>query len=126
MKKINVLNIICAFLALVVYLIFFLRDGNVLIKTYPIRVFYIGAALAIGMIFLAFLKKIRDGIIMDILYMIYLILFIAGNFLAGYFGKTKQLFAMYVNYPVYVKYVFIVLLIINVVFFIKSFKNEEA
>lgn len=125
MKKLNILNIVLAFLTLVVYLFFFIQNGQTLIQTYPIKVFYIGAALSIGMIFLAFLKKLRNGVIMDILYMLYLVLFVAGNFLATYYGKTKYLFGMYVNYPMYIKYVFIVVLLVNIVFFIKAFADEE-
>lgn len=125
MKKVNILNIIVSFICLGVYMFFMLKDGSKYLDGYGVEMLYLGAGISIIFILLSFFKYIRNGIWMDIIYMVYLLIFVGGNVLSNYLGSSKKLYAVFVNYPFWIKYVVIVLLIINIITFIKSFKEEE-
>ncbi len=120
-KKVNLLNIIVSFIVLGIYMFFMLRDGSKYLDGYGVEMLYLGVSLSIVLILFSFFKKLRDSIWMDIIYMVYLGIFIFGNFYANYLGSGKKLYAVFINYPIWIKFVFIGLLILNIISFILSF-----
>ena len=125
MKKINILNIIFGFACLIVYMFFMLKNGSKYVDVYSVESLYLGASFSIVFILFAFFKKIRNSIWMDIIYMLYLLLFVIGNFLAINLGKTKKLYGVFMCYPSIVKYLVIIVLVINLLFFILSFGGKK-
>lgn len=125
MKKINIINVVVSFICLGIYMFFMLRDGNKYLDDYGVNMLYLGAALSVILILLSLFKYLRNGLWMDIIYMIYLFLFIGGDFYSRNIGKDKYIYGVFINYPSKLKYILIVLLIVNIVFFIINLKEEE-
>ncbi len=125
MKKINIINVVVSFVCLVIYMFFMLRDGSKYLDTYGVNMLYLGAGLSIVLILFSLFKYIRNGLWMDIIYMIYLLLFIGGDFFSRHIAKDKYIYGVFINYPSRLKYVLIVLLMANIVFFVISLKEEK-
>ncbi len=127
MKKLNIINIIFGFFCLVIYMYFMIKDGSKYVDIYSVESLYLGVSFSVVFILFAFFKKLRNSIWMDLIYMLYLLLFIIANFLALNLGSSKKLYGVFLCYPSYIKYVVIVVLAVNILFFILSFKgvNED-
>ena len=123
MKKLNIVNIIISFLILGIYLFFFFKNGNKLIQEYDINLFYKGMVFGITLVLFSMLKLIRDGNIMDILYIVYMLLFVVINFLSDIYGKGMEIQVLFMNYPFYIKYILIVLIIVNVIVLVRTLKK---
>ena len=125
MKKINILNMIVSFLVIAIYLFLFFKNGSKLIQEYNINSFYKGMVFGITLFLFSMLKFIRDGYIMDIIYIIYMAMFVIINFFSNIFGKGMEIQVLFMNYPFYIKYVLIVMIIINIIAFVRTIKKDS-
>jgi len=125
MKKVNRLNIIFSFFSLIIYMFNMLKYGNKYLNIYGVEMLYLGAFLSVILIMFSFFKSIRNSIWMDIIYMIYVLMFIGANYLNVILGSSRKLYGALVNYPTWYKYLLIINLLINLVFFIKSFRSDD-
>ena len=125
MKKLNIVNIIVSFLILGVYLFLFFKNGSKLIQEYNINLFYKGMVFGVTLVLLSMLKYIRNGTIMDILFILYMLLFVVINFISDIKGKGMEIEVLFMNYPFYIKYVVIVLIIINIIVLVRTIKKDS-
>ena len=125
MKKINILNMIVSFLVIAIYLFLFFKNGSKLIQEYDINLFYKGMVFGITLFMFSMLKFIREGYIMDIIYIIYMAMFVMINFFANIFGKGMEIQVLFMNYPFYIKYVLIVMILINIIAFVRTIKKDS-
>ncbi len=124
-KKINIMNIIVTILVLGVYVFNLLRKGREFIIDYPVNMLYIGAGFGIVMLMFSLFKYLRDSVWMDLIYMIYLLLFLGLNIYALILGKFWNLYATFICYSPWVKYVVGFMLFINIVVFVKDLKGGD-
>jgi hypothetical protein len=124
MKKINIINIVVSIICLSLYMFFMIRDGNRYLNSYGFNILFIGALISVVLLLLSLFKYLRNGLWMDIIYMFYLLLIIVGDFLSRYVWNNKYIYGIFINYPSRLKYILIVLLVVNIVFFIISLKEE--
>ena len=124
MKKINIINIVVSVISLSLYMFFMLRDGNNYMNSYGFNILFMGALLSVALLLFSLFKYIRNGIWMDIIFIFYLLLFIVGDILSRYVWKNKYIYGMFINYPPKLKYILIVLLLANIVFFVISLKED--
>ncbi len=125
MKKLNIINVIVSFLVLGVYLFLFFKNGSKQIEEYSINLFYKGMLFGITLFFFSLLKLIRDGYIMDIIYILYMIIFVVINFISDKLGQGREISVLFMNYPKYIKYVLIVMILINIFFFVKTLGKDS-
>ena len=125
MKKLNIINVIVSCVVLGIYLFFFFRDGSKLIQQYNINLFYKGMVFGITLVLFSLLKLIRDGYIMDILYIFYMILFIVINIISNKVGNGREISVLFMNYPAYIKYILGVSVIVNIVFFVRTIRKDS-
>ena len=125
MKKLNIVNVVVSFIVLGIYLFLFFKNGSDLIKTYNINLFYKGMVFGITLVFFSLLKLVRNGYIMDCLYIFYMILFVVINIISDKMGANKQIRVLFMNYPSYIKYILIVMIIINIIFFVKTLGEDS-
>lgn len=125
MKKINRLNIVFSFFSLLLYMFNMLKVGSKYLNVYGVEMLYLGAFLSVILIMFSFFKSIRNSIWMDIIYMVYLLIFIGVNYLKVIYGSTRKIYGALVSYPNWFIYILIIILIVNLIFFIKSFRSDE-
>ena len=124
-KKVNILNIIISVLLLSLFVYGLITKGQDYSSTYGAKFLYIGSGVNIIMLLLSLFKIIRDGVWMDVIFMIYLLMFIFFNFYAQIYGMNLNIYGLFIWYPIWIKYLLIVLLIINILFFILSFMEVK-
>ena len=124
-KKVNFVNIIGSVLVIIMYVYNLIVKGKTFLLDYHINMLYIGAIIGVILLMFSFFKAIRDSIWMDIIYIVYMALFIGFNIYGGVLGKTYNLYSVFFFYPGWIKHFLICMLIINVVFFILSFRKED-
>ena len=112
----NKINIAISFLILMVYMFLLIKNSDALMAKYNIELFYKGILFAIVLIFFSFLKTIRNFIYMDIIFDVYLFIFIVCSFLAKYLGKGREIEILFLNYPLWLSFGLIFLFVINVMF----------
>ena len=78
--------------------------GKSYTSTYGINMLYLSAGINIVMLLFSLFKIIRDSIWMDIIYMIYLLLFIGTNFYSQIFGSKLKITGLFMWYPKWMKY----------------------
>ena len=125
MKKLNIVNIVVSIVILGVYLFLFFKNGSSLIKEYNINLFYKGMVFGITLVFFSLLKFIRNGYIMDLLYILYMVMFVAINIFSDLMGKNREISVLFMNYPWYIKYILIVMIGINIVFFVETLGKDS-
>ncbi len=125
MKKINILNIVVSFLVIAIYLFLFFKNGSKLIQEYDIKLFYKGMVFGITLFLFSMLKFIRNGYIMDVIYILYMAMFVIINILGDKLGKGMEIGVLFINYPFYIKYVLIVMIVINTIAFVKTIKKDS-
>lgn len=124
-KRINVLNIIISIILLGLFGYGLVTKGESYTSTYGINMLYLSAGINIVMLLFSLFKIIRDSIWMDIIYMIYLLLFIGTNFYSQIFGSKLKITGLFMWYPNWMKYFLILLLVVNVIIFIVSFGGVD-
>ena len=124
-KRINVLNIIISIILLGLFVYGLVTKGESYTSTYGIKMLYLSAGINIVMLLFSLFKIIRDSIWMDIIYMIYLLLFIGTNFYSQIFGSKLKITGLFMWYPKWIKYFLILLLVVNVIIFIVSFGGVD-
>ncbi len=124
MKKINILNMVVSFLVIAIYLFLFFKNGSKLIEEYNINLFYKGMIFGITLFLFSMLKFIRDGLIMDIIYIVYMVMFVVINILSNIFGKNMEIQVLFMNYPFYIKYVLLVMIMINIIVLVRTIKKD--
>lgn len=125
MKKINILNMVVSFLVIAIYLFLFFKNGSKLIQEYDIKLFYKGMVFGITLFLFSMLKFIRNGYIMDVIYILYMAMFVIINILGDKLGKGMEIGVLFINYPFYIKYILIVMIIINTIVFVKTIKKDS-
>ena len=125
MKKLNIINVIVSTLILGIYLFLFFKNGSKLIEEYNINLFYKGMLFGITLVFFSLLKLIRNGYIMDLLYIIYMMMFVVINILSDVLGKNREISVLFMNYPWYIKYMLVVMIVVNIVFFVKTLGEDS-
>ena len=125
MKKLTIVNIVVSFIILGIYLFLFFKNGSKLIEEYNINLFYKGMLFGITLVFFSMLKLIRNGYIMDILYIFYMMMFVVINVISDKIGANREIRVLFMNYPKYIKYILIVMIIINIVFFVKTLGKDS-
>ena len=125
MKKINILNMVVSFLVIAIYLFLFFKNGSKLIQEYDINLFYKGMVFGITLFLFSMLKFIRNGYIMDVIYILYMAMFVIINILGDKLGKGMEIGVLFINYPFYIKYILIVIIIINTIVFVKTIKKDS-
>lgn len=123
-KKINILNIVLSVIILGFYVFNLLTKGESYLLSYKVNILYIGAGVGIVLLFLSLLKLLRNSVWMDIIFMVYLLMFIGFNYYSIYFGKKLNIYGVFLCYPVWVKYLLIVFLLLNILCFILSFSDN--
>ncbi len=125
MKKLNLFNIVVSFIILGIYLFLFFKNGSKLIEEYNINLFYKGMIFGITLVFFSMLKLIRNGYIMDILYIFYMMMFVVINIISDKMGANREIRVLFMNYPSFIKYILIVMIIINIFFFVKTLGKDS-
>ena len=124
-KKVNIFNVVVSVFVLGVYVYCLLSKGREFLLTYNINMLYFGAGIGIVLLLFSLFKLIRNSIWMDIIYMIYLLMFIGFNIYGLVLGKNWNLYAIYYCYPIWTKYLLISVLVLNIVYFVLSFREEN-
>lgn len=125
-KKVNVLNIIISIVLLGLFIYGLVTKGQDFASTYGTNLLYISAGIDVVMLLFSLFKIVRDSVWMDIIFMIYLLMFIGANYYSQYFGKNLNIYGLFIWYPKWIKYFLILLLIVNIIFFILSFIEVKA
>lgn len=121
-KKMNIINILLAFIILIIYMVLLIKDSDVLLAKYNITFFYKGTIFAIALIFFALLKNLRNSLYMDLLFDLYLIIFIGILFFAKYYGDGREIQILFLNYPLWLNFILILQLFFNVLLLFKKEK----
>jgi hypothetical protein len=115
---------VVSFLVIAIYLFLFFKNGSKLIEEYNINLFYKGMIFGITLFLFSMLKFIRDGLIMDIIYIVYMVMFVVINILSNIFGKNMEIQVLFMNYPFYIKYVLLVMIMINIIVLVRTIKKD--
>ena len=124
-KKLNIFNTIISIIVLIGYIYNMIVNGQAFLKSYNVNMLYIGAGIGITLIMFSLFKLLRDGMWMDLIYMIYLLLFVGFNIYAVIKKKNWNLYAIYYCYYPWVKYVLGFTLLMNIINFILGLKGEK-
>ncbi len=124
-KKLNIFNTVISIIVIGVYIYYMITKGQEFLLDYNVNMLYIGAGIGIVLFMFSLFKLLRDSIWMDLIYMIYVGLFIGFYIYGLLLGKNWNLYAIFKCYPIWIVFMLGGLLILNIVFFILSFKEEK-
>ncbi len=122
-RKINVINVVLSIFVLGLYVFNMISKGNNLIRDYSINYLYLGAGIGVCLLMLSLFKMLRDGMWMDLIYILFLGMFIGFNIFGNVQGKSLNIHAVFFCFTRYTIYIIGVLLFANLITFITSFKD---